>query len=207
MKKNNIRIILVTLFLLNVASVYADVLYSKPEFRGKVIDAETKQPIEGAVVVVLYYKMHLIGAPGGPSVLIMAAKETLTNNNGEFFLPSYSTLMLISKEIPIRFIFYKPEYISIKGAGLENAGISFEKYFSTGKVGEILEIEEGTFEQGSYVKWKGPMGIVELKKAKTREEKWKAPMVFTSSLGSNDLPLLYKAINEAEKNLKMEGIR
>ena len=33
--------------------------YHKPEFHGKVIDAETKEPIEGAVVVAVYEKKSI----------------------------------------------------------------------------------------------------------------------------------------------------
>lgn len=36
-----------------------------PELRGRIIDAETKEPIEGAVAVVYYYADMLIGGPGG----------------------------------------------------------------------------------------------------------------------------------------------
>ena len=190
-------IILITFFI-PISNVFAAV-YSKPEFRGRVIDADTKQPIEGAVVVVKYYKMHLLGAPGGPSVSIMAAKETLTDKNGEFFLPSYSTLMLISKEIPIRFIFYKPGYMYAEGASLKNAGISdigisFEKYFSSGEIGKEAEIEEGSFEDSSYVKWKGPVGIIELKKVQAN--KAMSPGSISDDYGPNQLPLYYKAIEE-----------
>ena len=42
-----------------LTSAYSWPIYSKPEFRGRVIDAETKQPIEGAVVVVLYEEMGI----------------------------------------------------------------------------------------------------------------------------------------------------
>ena len=74
------------------ASAYSWPLYSKPEFRGRVIDAETKQPIEGAVVVVLYKKWEF-GGPGGGNTLPFDAKETLTDKNGEFYFPSYRTVI------------------------------------------------------------------------------------------------------------------
>jgi hypothetical protein len=203
------RIIIITIsviFLLNCASVFAGPLYSKPEFRGRIINAETKEPIEGAVAVVLYDKWPIISGPGGPNSYIFHAKETLTDSKGDFYIPSFSSLTLSSLDAGIRFIFYKPGYMADYGP-TNIKPILMESYFSAGKVGEELEIEGGTFEQGSYVKWKGQLGILELKKAKTREEKWKAPMVFTSSLRANDLPLLYKAIDAAEKDLKKEGIR
>lgn len=193
-------IIVAFILIISLAQIsQATGLYSKPEFRGRVIDAETKQPIEGAVVVVLYYKMHLIGAPGGPSVRVMTAKETLTDKRGEFFLPSYSTVMLISREIPIRFIFYKPGYMSAEGASLKNAGISdvgisFEKYFSISEIGKVAEIEEGSFDDSSYVKWRGALGIVELKKVSA--DKAMSPGHISDDYGPSQLPLYYKAIEE-----------
>jgi hypothetical protein len=38
-------------------------------FSGKVIDAETKEPIEGALIVVVWDKDVITGSPGGPSSL------------------------------------------------------------------------------------------------------------------------------------------
>lgn len=107
--------------------------------------------------------------------------------------------MLISKEIPIRFIFYKPGYMAIEGAsginaGISDMGISFEKYFSTGTIGQFAEIEKGRADDSSYVKWKGPLGIVELKKVSP--EKAMLPGYISDEYGPNQLPLYYKAIEE-----------
>ena len=52
-------------------SAYSWLYYSKPEFRGRVIDAETKQPVEDAVVVVLYEKWEF-GGPGGGNTFPIA---------------------------------------------------------------------------------------------------------------------------------------
>lgn len=197
---------LILFFSLAVTAHCSGLIYSNPIFRGRIIDAETKQPIEGAVAVALYDKQMLIGGPGGPHTHVFHFRECLTDKKGDFYFPSYSSLHFISKGDGVRFIFYKPGYMADYGPAKISPTL-MEKYFSVSEVGKVLEIEGGTFEQGSYVKWKGPMGIVELQQPKTREEKWKAPLVFTSSLGSKELPLLYKSIDEAEKNLKLEGIR
>jgi hypothetical protein len=201
MKKLTISIILI-LSLLNAGSVvYAGgPLYSKPEFKGRIIDAETKQPIEGAVAVVLYDKRPLIGglgSLGGVSSYVFHAKETLTDSKGEFRLPAYSSVLLFTEDTGVRFIFYKPGYM----AGYGPTKISptlIELYFSAGKVGEELEIEGGTFEQGSYTKWKGPLGIVELKKG---ERDPSTP----SQYRSEELPLLFKALNEDRRNRGYKG--
>ncbi len=178
-------------------------IFSRPEFRGRIIDAETRQPIEGAVAVVYYSADMLIGGPGGPNSYVFHAKECLTDKKGEFCFPSYSSFHIISQGIGVRFIFYKPGYMANYGPAYVNPFI-MEDYFSADEAGKVGEIH---VKQGTPASYKGPLGIVELKKAKTREEKWKAPLVSTSSLESKDLPLLYKAIDEAEKNLKAEGIQ
>lgn len=120
-------------------------------------------------------------------------------------MPSFSSLSLSILDAGIRFIFYKPGYLSIEGAGPKNAGISdagisFEKYFSTGKIGEVLEIEEGSLKNNSYVKWKGPVGIVELKKAQTRKDRIKT-RPSKGGIETQKLPIFFKNIEDEYKRL------
>lgn len=75
--------ILVGMWALAAAPAFADGPY-----RGQVLDAETKQPIEGAVVVAVWTKRYL-GLVHSP-VVFEAAKETLTDGNGEFVIPGYT---------------------------------------------------------------------------------------------------------------------
>src|SRR3989338_11661307 len=83
--------------------------YHKPAFKGKVIDAATKEPIEGAVVVVVYSKTA-IGIAESYSVTINV-RETLTDKNGEFYIPSYTTIIQpLSWEEWASFIIFKPGY-------------------------------------------------------------------------------------------------
>jgi hypothetical protein len=180
-------------------------LYSKPEFCGRVIDSETKEPIAGAVVVILYYKRSTFSLnPGGPSSFVTKAKETLTDNQGEFFFPPYSELMWLNEDVGARFIFFKPGY----QAGYGPPHISpllTEKYFSAGEIAKEVEIEAGSFDNSSYVKWKGPMGIVELKKARTREEKLRTMPSPPANYTSKELPILIKFINSEINNLGLKG--
>lgn len=66
-------------------------LFKKPEyylasFEGKVIDVDTKEPIEGAVVLAIYHKtVHTIG---GSNTYVIDGQETLTNANGAFKISS-----------------------------------------------------------------------------------------------------------------------
>ncbi|MEN6620511.1 MAG: hypothetical protein ABFD50_03030 [Smithella sp.] len=168
-------------------------LCSKPEFRGKIIDAQTKQPIEGAVALVLYNNEMLIGGPGGPNDYTFPVKETLTDKKGEFYFPSRYSLHIVSKCDYVSFIFYKPGYNESYGGPVNMDAALTEKYFSTGNIGHELEIERGTFEKHNYVKWKGIVGIVELKKGTSTPS---APNGYSST----QLPLLFKALNEERKN-------
>ncbi len=50
-------------------------------YQGKIVDAETKEPIEGAVVFVDWYELHFFAGS-----TFIDAQETLTDKNGEFYL-------------------------------------------------------------------------------------------------------------------------
>ncbi len=193
--------------LMNVFAAPANawLIYSKPEFHGKVIDSETKEPIAGAVVVVLYYKRSTFSLnPGGPSSFVTKAKETLTDKQGEFFFHSYSELMWLNEDVGARFIFFKPGYQAGYGPTYISPLLT-EKYFSAGEIGKEIEIEAGSFDNSSYVKWKGPLGIVELKKAKTREEKLRTMPSPPANYTSKELPILIKFINSEINNLGLKG--
>jgi hypothetical protein len=51
-------------------------------YRGKVVDAETGQPLEGAVVVIVWEKKFFLG--GDSPQYFHSAKEVLTDAKGEF---------------------------------------------------------------------------------------------------------------------------
>ena len=163
-------------------------LYSKPEYRGRIIDAETKQPIEGAVAVVLYYKENLIGGPGGPNSDVFKAREVLTDAKGDFYFPSHSSLHIITKGDMVRFIFYKPGYMASNGP-MNIDSFLWEQYFSADEVGKVEEIY---VKRGRPASYKGPMGIVELKKGESYPST-------PSDYRSTQLPLLFKAINEERR--------
>lgn len=81
-------------------------------FSGRVIDAETKEPIEGAVVLVEWNKRVVTGSPGGPTTYLQEIKETLTNKNGEFYIEEYKgfTINPLAKIEDPEFLIFKPGY-------------------------------------------------------------------------------------------------
>ena len=208
MKKSVIFIILTTvLWFAYSTTAYAWLYYSKPEFRGKVIDAQTKTPIEGAVVVVIYMKHEFISGPGGGSTVPMNAKETLTDKNGDFYFPAYRTMSSpLTLEDRAEFIFFKPGYKAIDDLNGLPIKIPYEKYFAikkdmVGKEGEIKHSDT----YGTVHTYKGPLGIVELERATTREEKLRTMPSPPTDYTSKELPLFIKILNEEDKNLGIEG--
>jgi hypothetical protein len=191
--KTRILIALMSIMLIPVftSQAFAWLIYSKPEFRGRVIDAESKQPIEGAVVVVLYEKWEFAG-PGGGNTLPMDAKETLTDNKGEFYFSSYKTMIgPLSRVSEVSFIIFKPGYMAVNR--IDKINIPEEKYFSIkkdmiGKEGEIKYVNTRLYDPDTVI-WKGLMGIVELRKGE------KDPMIPTF-YRSKELPILFRALNE-----------
>jgi len=82
--------------------------YFDSTYKGKVIDAETKEPIQGAVVVAAYKERSL------DWYQIMDVKETLTDENGEFEIPFYFKFKpwhVLRWQGRTEFIIWKPGYI------------------------------------------------------------------------------------------------
>lgn len=185
-------------------------VYHKPEFKGKVIDAETKEPIEGAVVVVTYSKTtHL---PPEAYSRIINVRETVTNKNGEFYIPSYTTIIQpLSSEDMANFIIFKPGYGSFpdwRVSPSKGTEVHFEDFFSMdyGVEKEVLWREPWKI-GAEFKRIKVTFGIVELPKLKTREERLNATHITLTNFRSKDLPLLYKAINEEYKHFGLEEIK
>jgi len=168
-----VGIFLVT-FLLSVPS-HAWLIYHKPAFKCKVIDEDTKQPVEGAVVVVVYEKI-VAGFGPGWSAFPFDVRETLTDSQGIFQIPFYTSVIHpFSFNSFVRIIIYKPGYgeyhpknvSACMGFGLDLR----ERFFSEdfGKEGElILQSNNSLKPRKEYTV---TFGVVELPKLKTREER------------------------------------
>lgn len=81
---------LIFIFLLFLGTCTGGMLSPLPychldPFFGKVIDADTKEPIEGAVVLAAYYKTAYTVA--GSNSYVIDGQETLTDEQGEFKIP------------------------------------------------------------------------------------------------------------------------
>lgn len=81
-----ISLTLLIFLFLSSSETYAD-LYSGGPWRGRVIDGDTKQPIEGAVVAVVWNREYDCGVGRYP--YFHEAKEVLTDKTGSFEIPAY----------------------------------------------------------------------------------------------------------------------
>lgn len=184
-------------------------IYYKPEFKGKVLDAETKEPIEGAVVVAVYDKIVIRWAPESFSV-IKNIKETLTLKDGTFSIPAYLSLTdPLSFDFGVTFIIFKPGYGRFPGYQITPSGIKpiDQEVFFSKEVGSKGELRMWVKEDiGPRLrKSKVVFGIVELPKLKTRDERRRN----IPSLPSWDELLkkqknLIRLINEEEENIGLQ---
>lgn len=154
-------------------------IYHKPAFDGQILDGETKEPIEGAVVVVLYNK-GTIGLGAGTLTSVINIRETLTDKEGRFRIPSYTTVIQpFSWEDPANFIIYKPGYVAVDYLYDRD----LEGLFSGGKVDMQDQKFEWLDNKLLSFRYRSP-NIVELPKPTTREERIRS----LPSIPSPDVP-------------------
>ena len=84
--------------------------YYLPPFEGKVLDAETKQPISGAAVLAVYYGEY--PSIAGASTYAIDAQETLTDEKGEFKIAEVKEWFGEHPGTPVEanLIIFKPGY-------------------------------------------------------------------------------------------------
>jgi hypothetical protein len=89
-KKKVIKFIVLPIAIVSLPVLYLVIFsiipyYYLMPFEGKVIDADTKEPIEGAVVLAVYYDEATSIA--GTNTFPIDAQEALTDSRGEFKIP------------------------------------------------------------------------------------------------------------------------
>ncbi|TSK08340.1 MAG: carboxypeptidase regulatory-like domain-containing protein [Geobacter sp.] len=140
-------------------------MYHEPSFDGKVIDIATGKPIEGAVVVAVYNKRAL-GARKGQSSSVINVKEVLTDREGRFHIPSYTTVLALpfTQSDRTTFLIYKPGYASVT--------LPLKSLF-TGRTKSEKELSpwDDPVLSGKYKIRLFPSGAVGLPKLETKDER------------------------------------
>ena len=209
--KKAFLIIFTTVFFIGcfyVTESFAWLIFHKPEYKGKIIDADTNEPIEGVVVVALYNTRSIIGGPAGLLYHTIHAKEVLTDKNGRFEIPSYTTIMgPNSKEDYTEFIIYKPGYGRFPiGRPRDYEIVNPDDYFSK-KIGTRGETYWGTKEKKSsdgeiYIRRKKfffTYGVVKLRQLSKWEERRKAVPSRPVDITPKELPLLNEMIKKEDE--------
>ncbi len=177
-------VLIVSFILLTTPHLFGGgfLYHSDGPYRGKVVDLETGEPIEGAVVAgVWVLEFHFTP--------FCDAKETVTDKNGEFVLPKASCFTLwplawMSHEI----IIFKPGYLAYPPLGL-----TFEerKARMPGFTGDEFQ------DKKQY-------NIIKLGRPKTRKEReltHSHAHIFTFDECYDKLPILLKLVNKEGRNL------
>lgn len=100
----------VFLFLQSMGGIFFPLPYrSLAPFSGKVIDAETKEPIAEAVVLAVYYMTSYTVA--GSNSYLEDGQETLTDRNGEFRISRKRRWFVLQRGYPEgALVIFKPGY-------------------------------------------------------------------------------------------------
>jgi hypothetical protein len=197
MNKKILSILIIACSILLVSESYADwLIYHKPEFKGKVIDKETKEPIEGAVIAVDHTKeSYDILGHGSPRCIHV--EEMLTDANGEFVVPSYVTIISpFSISRPLGLIIYKPGYGHYPRWAVTGRK-SPEVFFTKEKAGLKGEIMSGG------IKYTFTYGVIELPRLSTYKLRKRASMIsYDYPCDEESFPLLKKTMEKEEKWLR-----
>lgn len=105
--KKIIVITLLNILLVLSTSACAFVMRYDGPYEGRVIDAETGQPLEGVVVLGVWYREH--PGPGGAVSEYYDAMETITDKDGEFKIKGLG-LLVMSNVIPMDVLIFKAGY-------------------------------------------------------------------------------------------------
>lgn len=141
-------------------------------YRGRVIDAETREPIEGVVVLGTWDRETPTVA--GAVHKFYDAVETVTDKNGEFEIKGLGVLVM-SNIIPMEILIFKSGY-EYEGGGWRQGNSFYEK-----------------------LTWDWERGIIPLKKLTMEERKKQGSPDFPSeAYRQKKIPLLIKEINKEE---------
>jgi len=103
------KLFLITLSILvfTIAAGCMQVAGYERDYKGRVVDAETGQPIPGVVVLGVWYTKT--PTPAGSTSHFHDAKETVTDGKGEFTIPGKG-LKILSSVDPMDVLIFKAGY-------------------------------------------------------------------------------------------------
>jgi len=175
---NKLMIILIGILVFLPGCTYA-VRYDGP-YTGKIIDADTGQPIEGVVILGTWYTAQF--SPAGATHNFYDAEEAVTDKNGEFSISGKGVRILSNLE-PMNILIFKVgyEYLDVPWVSLKK---------------DILLKDK--------IKWEGDKAIIPLKKLTMEDRKKQgSPPAPPSEAPKGKIKLMVEEINKdrAERGL------
>lgn len=160
-------------------------IYSTGPYRGKVLDAETKAPLVGAVVLAIWYREAAVFGGHGPAEDYHDALEVLTDAQGEFTVPAKRHFTLIGKILEPKFTVYYPGHAPWPSQHAEPHGK------------EVIAARERRY------------FLFELPKLRTRDERFQHATIPAYAIGVPDtkVPHLIRLVNRELKALGLPLIR
>lgn len=118
MTRQLFSLLLPGLLMLALPACATPLTYSAKEIHGQIVDAETNQPIEGAVIVAQWILFEMGIGHGGHKSRIHI-HETVTDQNGNYTIPAWgpklhSPITMLDREDPMLLIFksgYAPQIL------------------------------------------------------------------------------------------------
>lgn len=160
-------------------------IYHSESYRGRVVDAETKRPLEGAAVVAVWQREAALFGGHGPAYDYHDALEVVTDAQGEFTIPAQTHVTLIGRITEPRFVVYYPGYVPYPGVGTKPQGEA-----------EKLSYERKVFE-------------IELPMTKTRDDRGRhadRPVYLDHRVPEAKTPTLMTLINQEREALGLKPI-
>lgn len=169
--KNSFLIAYITITVIMISLGCSSAIRYDGHYEGRVIDADTGEPIEGVVVLGVWYKET--PTPAGAVSSYYDARETVTDKNGEFEIPGMG-LKILSTVAPMNVLIFK--------AGYEYIDASWVSF----KIDEMLK---------KKITWEGKTAIIPLRKLTMDERSQKGSPDFSSQIPGEKMELMLKEIN------------
>jgi hypothetical protein len=169
--------VIVCLLLLVALTACTPVRIDGP-YKGRIIDPETGQPIQGVVVLGVWYTAA--AGPGGGSHTYYDAAETVTDKDGNFEIKGLGLKIMTT---------VKPMDVIIFKAGYEYLGMTPWASF---RIDEIYR---------KMIKWDGDRAIIPLKKLTMAERRKRHVGKGSGSIPDKKRLILIKELNNEKREL------
>ncbi len=175
------------MLVLTAGCVPGRMVYTSGPYRGTVVDAETKKPLAGAVVLAVWFQETIVLVTAhGPAVEYHDSLEVLADSGGDFVVPQKTHMTLFGRIREPDFVVYYPGYAPYPSLKAQPQG-------------EDVDI---AYEQKVF--------RVELTKLKTQEERRVGVRdlpVSIAGVPDAEMPNLVRLVNKERQDLGLQPVR